>query len=99
MDLHPDFRDLLAELVREEVDAHHGEGRSRVPGARARSRRYLAHCVDTDAVIARASTTRVGDIDVPVMALDDLITNERASGRPQDLADVALLERVARASH
>jgi len=27
--------------------------------------------------------------------LDDLIANKRASGRPQDLADVALLERVA----
>jgi hypothetical protein len=29
-----------------------------------------------------------------VIALDDLIANKRAAGRPQDLADVAKLERV-----
>jgi hypothetical protein len=30
----------------------------------------------------------------PVIGLDDLITNKRAAGRPQDLADVAALERI-----
>ncbi len=50
--------------------------------------------IDTDAVIARGVLTRVGDLDVPISALDDLIANKKASGRPQDLADVSVLERV-----
>jgi hypothetical protein len=29
-----------------------------------------------------------------VIALDDLIANKLAAGRPQDIADAALLERV-----
>jgi hypothetical protein len=32
-----------------------------------------------------------------VISLDDIITNKRAAGRPQDLADVATLERIAHA--
>jgi hypothetical protein len=36
----------------------------------------------------------VGELDLPVLALDDLIANKRAAGRPRDLADVELLERV-----
>jgi hypothetical protein len=34
----------------------------------------------------------------PVIGLADIITNKRAAGRPQDLADVAMLERIAKAS-
>jgi hypothetical protein len=33
----------------------------------------------------------------PVIGLADIITNKRAAGRPQDLADVAVLERISRA--
>jgi len=33
-------------------------------------------------------------LQVRVIGLADLIANKRAAGRPQDLADVALLERV-----
>lgn len=33
----------------------------------------------------------------PVIGLTDLVTNKRAAGRPQDLADVAVLERILRA--
>jgi len=33
-------------------------------------------------------------IRCPVISLDDIITNKRAAGRPQDLADVAVLERI-----
>ena len=44
--------------------------------------------------MARAVRAHLGDVTVPILALDDLITNKRAAGRPQDLADVALLERV-----
>jgi hypothetical protein len=34
---------------------------------------------------------RVGDRDVPVIGKSDLVRNKRATGRPQDLADVAAL--------
>jgi hypothetical protein len=39
----------------------------------------------------RALHVRLGDIDVPVVSLDDLIRMKLARGRPQDLADVAAL--------
>ncbi len=34
---------------------------------------------------------RLGDIDVPVVGLDDLIQIKLARGRPVDLADIASL--------
>jgi hypothetical protein len=39
----------------------------------------------------RALRVRLGDIDVPVVGLDDLIQMKLARGRPVDLADVAAL--------
>lgn len=39
----------------------------------------------------RALEVRLGDIDVPVVGLDDLIQMKLARGRPIDLADVASL--------
>lgn len=39
----------------------------------------------------RALHVRLGDIDVPVVSLDDLIHMKLARGRPLDLADVAAL--------
>jgi hypothetical protein len=50
--------------------------------------------VDTEQVIERAETLALDDLAIPVIALDDLIANKRASGRARDLADVELLERV-----
>lgn len=51
-----------------------------------------------DVVFADAWRRRVSarfvDIEVPVIGLDDLIANKRASGRPKDWADVAALESV-----
>lgn len=52
--------------------------------------------IDTEEVIDRAGVVALGELAIPVISLDDLIANKRASGRPQDLADVVLLERVAR---
>jgi len=46
------------------------------------------------AVRARAHDVGLGDILVPVAAREDLIAMKRASGRPQDQADVELLERL-----
>lgn len=42
----------------------------------------------------RAVSTVLDGVPVRVIALQDLIQNKRASGRPQDLADAAELERV-----
>jgi hypothetical protein len=148
VDLHPDFRDLLAEFVRSAVSfaivggyavGHHakpratkdldllvsgsaenlarvsealdrfGAPRSVVDAARTMGAADVVYMgvepvrvdmmraadgLDTDAVIARAERLRVGELDLPVLALDDLIANKRAAGRPRDLADVELLERV-----
>jgi hypothetical protein len=49
---------------------------------------------DVDGTLARAVHAVLGDLTIPIIALDDLVTNKRAAGRPQDLADVALLESV-----
>jgi len=52
--------------------------------------------VSTDDVFAHAVITKWGDAEVRVIALNDLITNKKASARPQDVMDVELLERVAK---
>lgn len=50
--------------------------------------------VDAAALFARAIETSWQGVPVKVISLEDLIANKRAAGRPQDLLDVALLERV-----
>ena len=50
--------------------------------------------LDFESVYLNAIETSIDAIPVRVIALDDLITNKRASGRPHDLADVELLERI-----
>ena len=50
--------------------------------------------IDTEAVISRRVVVRIGEVDVPFISLGDLVANKRASARPQDLADVALLEKM-----
>jgi hypothetical protein len=50
--------------------------------------------IDAEQTIARAELVPVTGLVISIILLDDLITNKRAAGRPQDLADVALLERV-----
>jgi hypothetical protein len=151
MDLHPDFRDLLAEFAREKVSyaviggyavGHHakpratkdldllvspsGDNLERVaralenfgaaqnvvdavknlgptevvylgsPPVRVDILRSADGIEDVDATLARAVHASLGELTVPIIALDDLLANKRAAGRPQDLADVALLERVRR---
>jgi hypothetical protein len=148
VDLHPDFRDLLAEFVRCAVRfailggyavGHHAKPRATkdldllvsgeddnlervaaaltafgapanvVAAARAMSPTDVvflgvppvrvdilrtADGVETEAVLARSQTLDLAGLPVRVIALADLIANKRAAARPQDLADVALLERV-----
>lgn len=45
-------------------------------------------------LVARASTLQLDDIPVKVVSIGDLIELKRRSGRAQDLADVAHLERL-----
>jgi hypothetical protein len=49
-----------------------------------------------DSAWERRTEAIIDGLVVPVVGLEDLIANKRASGRPQDLADVAALERLAR---
>jgi hypothetical protein len=44
----------------------------------------------------RRETLDLGGLAVAVIGRDDLLRNKRAAGRPQDLADVDVLERQAR---
>jgi hypothetical protein len=41
---------------------------------------------------ARAEIMRLGEVDVPVAAITDLVEMKWLAGRPQDLADIAALE-------
>jgi hypothetical protein len=43
---------------------------------------------------ARAHEVPLGDVTVPIAHRDDLLKMKRASGRPQDLADVRLLDSL-----
>jgi hypothetical protein len=45
---------------------------------------------------ARRETRTLGDVVCHVISRADLLTNKKASGRPQDLADCAALEKQAR---
>ncbi|HSE67059.1 MAG TPA: DUF6036 family nucleotidyltransferase [Gemmatimonadales bacterium] len=65
----------LDPLVRGKIDVMH-----EVPGGRPYAE-----------LSERALHVRLGDLDVPVVDLDDLIQMKLARGRPTDLADVAAL--------
>jgi hypothetical protein len=42
----------------------------------------------------RASTTTWDGVAVHIVGLEDLIASKRASGRPQDLIDIEILQRI-----
>lgn len=44
----------------------------------------------------RRVTHAVEGLPIPFLGLDDLVRNKRATGRPKDVADLALLERRGR---
>lgn len=50
--------------------------------------------IATEQALSRVSILEVADLRIPILALDDLLANKRAAGRPQDLADVAALEKA-----
>lgn len=49
---------------------------------------------DPAALVAGAVRMTLGDVSVPVIALADLIALKRGAGRPQDVDDADLLERL-----
>lgn len=50
--------------------------------------------VAAETVLRNAVAATWEGVPIRIIALDDLIANKRAAGRPRDLADVKLLERV-----
>jgi hypothetical protein len=53
-----------------------------------------AHLGRFEDVLARAHHVPLGDLIVPIADRHDLLKMKRAAGRPQDLADVELLESL-----
>lgn len=53
-----------------------------------------AHLGPFDGLQERAHQVKLGDVTVPIASRADLIEMKRASGRPQDVADVAFLESL-----
>lgn len=53
-----------------------------------------AHLGSFEDVRARAHETPLGELTVPIAHRQDLLNMKRAAGRPQDLADVQLLESL-----
>ena len=51
--------------------------------------------VDFDRAWVNRVTIVLVDLQVPVLGKEDLIINKRSAGRPQDLADVAAMQRQA----
>jgi hypothetical protein len=53
--------------------------------------------VDFATAWKRRGTVRVEGIEVPLIGREDFVANKRATGRPKDLSDLALLEESERA--
>jgi hypothetical protein len=51
--------------------------------------------IDPDGIVDRAGVSDAGSFRVSVAGLADLIAMKRRAGRPQDLADISHLERIA----
>lgn len=50
--------------------------------------------VDFEKAYAKRNVVNVDGLEIPVISMSDLITNKRATGRTQDLADVEKLEAL-----
>lgn len=57
-----------------------------------------AHLGSFEDMRARAHEVPLGDLSIPIAHRDDLLKMKRAAGRPQDLADIQLLESLGEES-
>jgi len=55
---------------------------------------FVEEPFDFDERYRRAAIARLGDQEVRVLAIDDLVEMKQAAGRPQDLADVEALRAL-----
>lgn len=55
---------------------------------------FVEEPFDFDERYQRAAVARLGDQEIRVLAIDDLVEMKRAAGRPQDLADVEALRAL-----
>ncbi len=53
-----------------------------------------AHLGSFEGMRTRAHEVPLGDLSIPIAHRDDLLKMKRAAGRPQDLADIQLLESL-----
>jgi hypothetical protein len=53
-----------------------------------------AHLGSFEEMRTRAHEVPLGDLSIPIAHRDDLLKMKRATGRPQDLADIQLLESL-----
>jgi len=56
----------------------------------------VAPSLDPDGIAARAVRRSTGGLAVRVATLEDIVRMKRIANRPQDLADIAHLERLAK---
>jgi predicted nucleotidyltransferase len=97
----------LEELARDSVDfvivggyavAFHGHPRATkdIDGQAPLRVDFLRtiEAVTPEDLFARAAAGVIDGLPLKVISLDDLITNKRAAGRPQDLVDAQVLERI-----
>lgn len=54
-----------------------------------------AHLGSFEGLRSRATEVELGDLTVPIAGREDLLAFKRAAGRPQDLADIELLESLS----
>lgn len=85
--LNPDFRDMLLTLSAESAEYL-------IVGAYS----LAAHGIPraTGDLGIWVNVVALDGLSVPVLSLQDLLTNKRAAGRPKDLEDVRLIEARGR---
>ncbi len=54
----------------------------------------LDHPLDFEKAFSDKTVKSAGGIDINLVSIDDLITMKTASGRGQDISDIAMLEKV-----